>query len=105
MIWIIIFLIIPIPSLVLMYIPSSPKICNSTMRFPNGTEINTTGPCPLSAPLISYSPNLIVLIISSTDSLIYNILEEPLMIIIFLIISYLFSCLIVWIYDKFRKRK
>ena len=108
-IWIIIFLIIPIPNLISYNADfyNGPKICNIMMRFPNGTEINTTGACPLSTPTVSTfeSPNLIFLIFLSPYSLFYNTIDKQLLIAVFLIISYILSCLIVWIHDKYIKKR
>ena len=87
--WIILLLIIPIPNFYLMYLPER-------------TEIDTTR--PLSTPLVFPMPNLIFLILSP-QNLISNVTEKPLIFITFLIVSYLLSCLIIWIYDKFRNRK
>ena len=103
---IIILLIAPIPNFSYYVFPNSngSRICNITMRFPNGTEINTTGPCPLSTPLVYPAPNLIFLLFSPPN-LISNAIENPLTFIIFVIISYLLSCFLAWLYDRFKNIK
>jgi hypothetical protein len=106
---IIIFLIIPIPDLFFMYAPRGPQTCYEW--YPNGTEVNTSCPADVyrgnEIPSLNLIGLIIDLIISPTNnSNSSSIEEEPLITIIFLIISYIISCLIVWIYDKnFKKVK
>ena len=106
LLFIIFVLIIPFPWLSIKFQGCVPW-CWKTLE--NGSVINSTQ-CPCASPLGGWSPPFgpIVSIFYdsnvSSESLITTIMEFPVLFIILFILSYLFSCFVIWIYHKVKKK-